>query len=135
MNQKKKKNKIILCSIIAALLLLAGGIATPLVLDYVESSNQEQISGEIQVADEESLRNALAAKGECTIIVTEDIVVSKEKVIEQAEGFGHSIDRQYGFLFAHSLLDLAGYDHMDEVERENMELKQDEILTRLGITR
>ena len=47
-----------------------------------------------------------------------DIVISKEKVIEQAEEFGHSIEREYAFLIAHSMLHLAGFDHMEEDERQ-----------------
>ena len=56
-------------------------------------------------------------------------------MLEQAEKYNHAVKREYAFLIAHSRLHLFGYDHMDELERENMELKQDEILTRLGITR
>jgi probable rRNA maturation factor len=68
-------------------------------------------------------------------LILGDIVISVDKVIEQAEKYNHDVKREYAFLIAHSMLHLFGYDHMDEVERENMELKQDEILTRLGITR
>ncbi len=68
-------------------------------------------------------------------LILGDIVISVDKVLEQAEKYGHDIKREYAFLIAHSMLHLFGYDHMDEVERENMELKQDEILTRLNITR
>ena len=64
-----------------------------------------------------------------------DIVISVDKVIEQAEKYNHGVKREYAFLIAHSMLHLFGYDHMDEVERENMELRQDEILNRLNITR
>lgn len=64
-----------------------------------------------------------------------DIVISVDKVIEQAEKYNHDVKREYAFLIAHSMLHLFGYDHMDEIERETMELKQDEILKRLGITR
>ena len=64
-----------------------------------------------------------------------DIVISVDKVLEQAEKYGHDVKREYAFLIAHSMLHLFGYDHMDEVERENMELKQEEILTHLNITR
>lgn len=64
-----------------------------------------------------------------------DIVISVDKVIEQAEKYNHGVKREYAFLITHSMLHLFGYDHMDEVERENMELKQDEILNRLNITR
>lgn len=64
-----------------------------------------------------------------------DIVISVDKVIEQAEKYGHETKREYAFLIAHSMLHLFGYDHMDEVERETMEYKQEEILNRLHIRR
>ena len=64
-----------------------------------------------------------------------DIVISKEKVVSQAEEYGHSIEREYAFLIAHSMLHLFGYDHMEEDERTVMEAKQKEILERLEIFR
>lgn len=64
-----------------------------------------------------------------------DIVISKEKVIAQAEEYGHTIKREYAFLIAHSMLHLLGYDHMEEQERLEMERKQKEVLEQLGITR
>ena len=64
-----------------------------------------------------------------------DIVISSEKVYSQAEEYGHSVKRELGFLVAHSMLHLFGYDHMEEDERVVMEAKQSEILDRLGITR
>lgn len=64
-----------------------------------------------------------------------DIVISKEKVLSQAEEYGHSPKREYAFLIAHSMLHLMGYDHMEEEERICMETRQNEILERLGITR
>lgn len=68
-------------------------------------------------------------------LVLGDIVISKEKVIAQAEEYGHSIRREYAFLIAHSMLHLMGYDHMEDDERAVMEQKQSEILAELGITR
>ncbi|MGF0034624.1 rRNA maturation RNase YbeY [Bariatricus sp. SGI.154] len=64
-----------------------------------------------------------------------DIVISKEKVIAQAEEYGHSILREYAFLIAHSMLHLTGYDHMEDKERRIMEAKQNEIMNRLNILR
>ena len=64
-----------------------------------------------------------------------NIVISKEKVISQAEEYGHSVKREYAFLIAHSMLHLLGYDHMEEEERAVMEGKQREILEQLGINR
>ena len=68
-------------------------------------------------------------------LVLGDIVISKERVIAQAEEYGHSIRREYAFLIAHSMLHLMGYDHMEEEERAVMEQKQRDILEQLGITR
>lgn len=64
-----------------------------------------------------------------------DIVISKEKVLEQAQAYGHSPKREYAFLIAHSMLHLFGYDHMVEEERMEMEQKQREILQNIQITR
>ena len=64
-----------------------------------------------------------------------DIVISKEKVISQAEEYGHSVEREYAFLIAHSMLHLFGYDHIEEDERIVMEAKQKEILEQLQIVR
>lgn len=64
-----------------------------------------------------------------------DIVISKEKVISQAEEYGHSVLREYAFLIVHSVLHLTGFDHMEEDERREMETKQDEIMKRLDILR
>ena len=64
-----------------------------------------------------------------------DIVISKEKVLAQAEEYGHSVEREYAFLIAHSVLHLIGYDHIEEEERMVMETKQREIMKRLDILR
>lgn len=64
-----------------------------------------------------------------------DIVISKEKVLSQAEEYGHSIKREFAFLIAHSMLHLTGYDHMEEEERLVMERMQKEILEKLEILR
>lgn len=64
-----------------------------------------------------------------------DIVISKEKVLAQAEEYGHSVEREYAFLIAHSVLHLIGYDHIEEEERMVMEAKQREIMKSLDILR
>lgn len=57
-----------------------------------------------------------------------DIILSVDKVKEQAESYGHSCTRELAFLVAHSMLHLCGYDHMEEQEREEMEERQRRIL-------
>jgi len=64
-----------------------------------------------------------------------DIMISVDKVEEQAEKYGHSMERELAFLTAHSMLHLFGYDHMAEEERLVMEKKQGEILEDRGYTR
>ena len=68
-------------------------------------------------------------------LILGDIMISVDKVYEQAEKYGHSVRREFAFLLAHSMLHLCGYDHMEDEERLVMERKQDEILTGLGMTR
>lgn len=64
-----------------------------------------------------------------------DIMISVDKVKEQAASYGHSLKREFAFLVAHSMLHLCGYDHMEADEAAVMEEKQEAILTGLGITR
>lgn len=64
-----------------------------------------------------------------------DIVISSEKVMEQAQEYGHSNKREYAFLITHSMLHLMGYDHMTPEEAAEMERLQKEILDALQITR
>ena len=64
-----------------------------------------------------------------------DIVISADKVMAQAEEYGHSPKREYAFLIAHSMLHLCGYDHMEDDERKEMEQKQRMILEKINILR
>ncbi len=64
-----------------------------------------------------------------------DIVISVDHVYKQAELYGHSIEREFAFLLAHSMLHLMGYDHIDDNEREEMEKRQEAILESVGYTR
>ena len=64
-----------------------------------------------------------------------DIVISKEKVLAQAEEYGHSVEREFAFLITHSVLHLTGYDHMEDKDRLLMERLQKDILQKLQIMR
>ena len=69
-------------------------------------------------------------------LILGDIVISVEKAQEQATTYGHSLKREMAFLSVHSTLHLLGYDHETSKEDEEyMFNKQEEILTKLGITR
>ena len=64
-----------------------------------------------------------------------DIIISVDKVKSQAEEFGHSQKRELGFLIAHSMLHLCGYDHMEEEERKLMEERQRRIMESIQLSR
>ncbi|MCR5083598.1 MAG: rRNA maturation RNase YbeY [Parasporobacterium sp.] len=64
-----------------------------------------------------------------------DIVISYEKVLSQAEEYGHEIKRELAFLVAHSMMHLFGYDHETEEEAKEMFAKQEAVLSKLGIVR
>ncbi len=64
-----------------------------------------------------------------------DIVLSAEKVKEQALEYEHTLEREFAFLMVHSMLHLFGHDHMEEDERIVMEQSQSEIMSLLGISR
>ncbi len=68
-------------------------------------------------------------------LILGDIVISVEKVMEQAEKYGHSQERELAFLVAHSMMHLFGYDHMEAEEAKVMEAKQEDVLRALGISR
>lgn len=64
-----------------------------------------------------------------------DMVICHDRVLSQAEEYGHSAKREFSFLIVHSLLHLFGYDHIIDDERVIMEERQRYILDRLGIRR
>jgi len=68
-------------------------------------------------------------------LILGEIVLSLEKVISQAEEYGHSILREYAFLICHSMLHLSGFDHIIDEDRIDMESKQEDIMNILNIKR
>ncbi|MEN0643101.1 rRNA maturation RNase YbeY [Alkalicoccobacillus gibsonii] len=64
-----------------------------------------------------------------------DIIVSVPRISLQAEDYGHSFERELGFLVVHGFLHLLGYDHLTEQEEKEMFGRQEEILTSYGLVR
>lgn len=65
-----------------------------------------------------------------------DIVISVPTAVRQAELYGHSLQREIGFLTVHSMLHLLGYDHVDGgLESVHMREKEETVLTQLGLKR
>ena len=88
--------------------------------------------GDFSIIDEETADVFDPESGE---LMLGDIVISVDKVLEQAQEYGHSPKREYAFLIAHSMLHLCGYDHMDDEERKVMEEKQRAIMEKINILR
>ena len=87
---------------------------------------------DFSVAEEEEADYFDPESGE---LLLGDIILSADKVKEQAIKYGHSIKRELAFLIAHSMFHLCGYDHMTKEEAHVMEAKQEEVLSLLEITR
>ncbi|MBQ7901284.1 MAG: rRNA maturation RNase YbeY [Clostridia bacterium] len=68
-------------------------------------------------------------------LILGDIVLSAERALEQSRDFGHSFEREVGFLVCHSMLHLLGYDHETEDERAVMRRKEEYTLEKMGLTR
>ncbi|MFC5467109.1 rRNA maturation RNase YbeY [Cohnella suwonensis] len=64
-----------------------------------------------------------------------DIVISVPRAEAQAEEYGHSFERELGFLFVHGFLHVIGYDHGDEAQEKEMFAKQEQVLLEAGLTR
>ncbi len=93
-------------------------------IDYFEAGNFDFLE-----------QDEFAFEPESGELVLGDIILSLDKVKEQAEVYGHSEQRELAFLVAHSMLHLFGYDHMVDDERIIMEKKQEEILKNTNYTR
>lgn len=64
-----------------------------------------------------------------------DIIVSIERVKEQAIEYGHSFERELAYMIVHGFYHLMGYDHMTEEDKSKMRPKEEKILEKLKITR
>jgi len=64
-----------------------------------------------------------------------DVIVSVERAQEQADEYGHSLERELSFLFVHGTLHVLGFDHETKKEEKEMFARQDLVLESLGISR
>ena len=64
-----------------------------------------------------------------------DIVISIEKVEEQAKEYGHSFEREFAYMLVHGFYHLMGYDHIEDDDKVVMRKKEEIVLNKLGITR
>jgi probable rRNA maturation factor len=64
-----------------------------------------------------------------------DIIISIERAMDQAEEYGHSLERELAFLTVHGMMHLLGYDHIEEEDRREMRKEEEYVLGHLGIIR
>ena len=64
-----------------------------------------------------------------------DIIISVQKVEEQAKEYGHSFERELSYMVVHGFYHLMGYDHIEEKDKIIMRPKEENALSKLGITR
>jgi probable rRNA maturation factor len=91
--------------------------------DVISFALEELGEGEIQITGGNMPR------------VLGDIIISTDKAREQAADYGHSVDRELGFLAVHGFLHLLGYDHETEAEEKEMFDLQRRILDEYGLGR
>lgn len=64
-----------------------------------------------------------------------DIVISLERAAQQAKEYGHSLQREVGFLTTHSMLHLMGFDHMEEPYATMMNDRTNQVMDKMGLKR
>ncbi|NLY21228.1 MAG: rRNA maturation RNase YbeY [Tissierellia bacterium] len=62
-----------------------------------------------------------------------DVVINTDRVISQANELGHSFERELSYLTVHSIFHLLGYDHIEEVDKEEMRAKEKATMKYLGV--
>lgn len=125
-NEEKLNNKNVYINII---------LTTP---DYIKKINKKyrNIDKETDVLsfpifEKEEIQNINTQIKE----VLGDIIISIEKVKEQAKDYGHSFTRELSYMVVHGFYHLMGYDHIEEEDKIEMRKKEENILNKLNITR
>ena len=69
------------------------------------------------------------------VLILGDVIISLEHAKAQSVEFNHSLNREVGYLTAHSMLHLLGYDHIEDDEKARMRAKEEQIMTNIKLTR
>lgn len=128
----------------AVLLLEEFNDSAEISVRFVDNSQIKELNAQFRGIDKETdvLSFPLGENGEYDrnpssgAALLGDIVISMQKAMEQAEEYGHSLDREVAFLTVHSMLHLLGYDHVQGgMEAVRMREKEETVLTQLGLKR
>lgn len=107
------------------------GMDRPTDVVSLEYKPEDSISFEGMEMDEADLAELM---GEFDAYIGE-LYISVDRALEQAADYGHSFEREMGFLAVHGFLHINGYDHYTPEEEAEMFGLQEEILTAYGLTR
>ncbi|MGZ0042186.1 rRNA maturation RNase YbeY [Paenibacillus ottowii] len=99
--------------------------------DVLSFAMKETLDEELEIIYEPTEENPLDDVPD----VLGDIIISVQTAQAQSEEYGHSIEREIGFLFVHGFLHLLGYDHQDDASEAEMMGKQEAVLAQVGLTR
>ena len=97
--------------------------------------NKDKTTDVLSFALQDEVNGEVAFKDKSIPVILGDIIISIDKAKEQAIEYKHSLNRELGFLAVHGLLHLLGYDHMNEVEEQEMFSKQNTLLAKYGLER
>ena len=104
-------------------------------ISFVENEEIKELNREYRGIDE--ITDVLSFPMDSHIVVPipllGDIIISMEKTIEQANEFGHSINREISYLIAHSMFHLMGYDHIEEDDKKIMREKEKNIMEKINL--
>lgn len=85
--------------------------------------------------EKSEIENILMKKQANVEDVLGDIVISIQRVQQQAKEYNHSFERELAYMIVHGFYHLMGYDHIEEKDKEQMRPKEEKILQDLNITR
>lgn len=97
--------------------------------------NVDRVTDVLSFPQYDSVDDMIEMQEETGVAELGDVVICMERAKEQAEDFGHPLEREVIYLFVHSILHLLGYDHMEEEDKREMRAREDEVMTELGIKR
>ena len=115
--------------------------------EYIKTLNREQrgidsVTDVLSFPSLENIRGKKLVKSEHTADLDEDggiflgsIAICEKRAKEQAEEYGHSVEREINYLATHGLCHLLGYDHMTEEDKREMREKEERILKKLNLER
>lgn len=129
--------EIITCVVKAALLHENFSEDAEVSVSIVDSDEIREINNKFRKLNKPTdvLSFPLSDTDEYGTVLLGDIIINIESAVSQAKEYGHSFERELGFLTAHSMLHLLGYDHEFKDDEKIMFAKQEEILSKAGLER